>query len=688
LKLQKRLAASVLKCGKRKIWLDPNEVNEISMANSRLNIRKLAKDGLVIKKPVKVHSRYTLSDGYRDVLTAGAQQQRSQDESIGNFSHHSQSERVGAIVFGQEPMKVYDYPLSQPLMDSDGTVLAGKQLGADAQYFTGAAGSRSREVYQDLQYKLDEKPTRPRLHMMSEVDEVVFGHDVDRSGEYAAREYKGAGKSSKALQAGKTWKLRDMGRREACGTVDEVVFGHDIDQSRSLESGTQYTSAAGPQKIRAAGASSTAVLSAQHLNDPRARMHYAPEMYKHNATGNEETVDQVVFAHAMDTRTNPNADADIIFPVFETTAALIHGASGNKSGDLNRHHPKISMQRKQMVPIYDSNRAEVDEIIYGRDLDPPTYTEDDVERLQYLRAGKSSVTKELEVRSESKKIVAHEHGHALALLFPEDGDQQVSRMAEEDGNRRFDMTQAAEQAAGNSSVHNASLKFREVEFVDGAPGTRKGRASGKETKGAAGKKIEKEHKVVTKGTTIKKQSPNSPGGRPFGRASGLKEHTESSGVASALNQPLIPTATAYEQALAQGRELLATAYTAQDMDDGPGTASGLYVDKSRTEYLEPLAGGDAAGNYRKESKPLVSKPRPEGKFGDKSPYGVDPINYASTNSRFSTSSSSVGGIKKDRIVPYAVVDQSYYQAPKPSTAIVPSGVAAAGQRPKVPTGAR
>jgi len=59
LKLQKRLAASVLKCGKRKIWLDPNEVNEISMANSRLNIRKLAKDGLVIKKPQKVHSRYS-----------------------------------------------------------------------------------------------------------------------------------------------------------------------------------------------------------------------------------------------------------------------------------------------------------------------------------------------------------------------------------------------------------------------------------------------------------------------------------------------------------------------------------------------------------------------------------------------------------------------------------------------------
>jgi len=57
LKLQKRLAASVMKCGKRKIWLDPNEINEISMANSRQAIRKLVKDGYVIRKPPKVHSR-------------------------------------------------------------------------------------------------------------------------------------------------------------------------------------------------------------------------------------------------------------------------------------------------------------------------------------------------------------------------------------------------------------------------------------------------------------------------------------------------------------------------------------------------------------------------------------------------------------------------------------------------------
>jgi large subunit ribosomal protein L19e len=57
LKLQKRLAASVLNCGLRKVWLDPNEVNELSVANSRQNIRKMVRDGFIIRKPAKIHSR-------------------------------------------------------------------------------------------------------------------------------------------------------------------------------------------------------------------------------------------------------------------------------------------------------------------------------------------------------------------------------------------------------------------------------------------------------------------------------------------------------------------------------------------------------------------------------------------------------------------------------------------------------
>lgn len=57
LSLQKRLTACVKKCGKRKVWLDPNESIEIGNANSRKNIRKLISDGLIIVKPMAVHSR-------------------------------------------------------------------------------------------------------------------------------------------------------------------------------------------------------------------------------------------------------------------------------------------------------------------------------------------------------------------------------------------------------------------------------------------------------------------------------------------------------------------------------------------------------------------------------------------------------------------------------------------------------
>ncbi|KAL3320624.1 60S ribosomal protein L19 [Cichlidogyrus casuarinus] len=54
---QKRLAAAVLGCGKKRLWLDPNESQTIANANSRKMIRKLVKDSLIIKKPVAIHSR-------------------------------------------------------------------------------------------------------------------------------------------------------------------------------------------------------------------------------------------------------------------------------------------------------------------------------------------------------------------------------------------------------------------------------------------------------------------------------------------------------------------------------------------------------------------------------------------------------------------------------------------------------
>ena len=43
--------------GKRKVWLDPNETSEIAEANSRSAIRRLVKNGTIVKKAVTVHSR-------------------------------------------------------------------------------------------------------------------------------------------------------------------------------------------------------------------------------------------------------------------------------------------------------------------------------------------------------------------------------------------------------------------------------------------------------------------------------------------------------------------------------------------------------------------------------------------------------------------------------------------------------
>uniref|UniRef100_H0XWC9 Large ribosomal subunit protein eL19 n=2 Tax=Otolemur garnettii TaxID=30611 RepID=H0XWC9_OTOGA len=56
-RLQKRLASSVLHCGKKKVWLNSNKINEIATATSCQQIQKLIKDGLIIHKPMTVHSQ-------------------------------------------------------------------------------------------------------------------------------------------------------------------------------------------------------------------------------------------------------------------------------------------------------------------------------------------------------------------------------------------------------------------------------------------------------------------------------------------------------------------------------------------------------------------------------------------------------------------------------------------------------
>ena len=64
LRLQKRLAAAVLGCGKRKVWIDPNKPVTIANAKSRNNIRKLVKDGFIRKLPNAIHSRARARERY------------------------------------------------------------------------------------------------------------------------------------------------------------------------------------------------------------------------------------------------------------------------------------------------------------------------------------------------------------------------------------------------------------------------------------------------------------------------------------------------------------------------------------------------------------------------------------------------------------------------------------------------
>ncbi|KAJ9444117.1 60S ribosomal protein L19-2 [Diplonema papillatum] len=58
LKVQARLAAKVMKCGRGRVWMDPNETPDIANANSRRQVEKLIKDGLIIRREKNSTSRF------------------------------------------------------------------------------------------------------------------------------------------------------------------------------------------------------------------------------------------------------------------------------------------------------------------------------------------------------------------------------------------------------------------------------------------------------------------------------------------------------------------------------------------------------------------------------------------------------------------------------------------------------
>jgi large subunit ribosomal protein L19e len=55
MRLQRRLAADILKVGKSRVWLDPTKREEIEKAITRTDVRKLIKKGYIKALPEKVH---------------------------------------------------------------------------------------------------------------------------------------------------------------------------------------------------------------------------------------------------------------------------------------------------------------------------------------------------------------------------------------------------------------------------------------------------------------------------------------------------------------------------------------------------------------------------------------------------------------------------------------------------------
>lgn len=55
---QKRLAASILKVGLNRVWIDPEQMEEVSMAMTRDAVRQLINNGAIKAKPQKGISSY------------------------------------------------------------------------------------------------------------------------------------------------------------------------------------------------------------------------------------------------------------------------------------------------------------------------------------------------------------------------------------------------------------------------------------------------------------------------------------------------------------------------------------------------------------------------------------------------------------------------------------------------------
>jgi len=57
LRLQRRLAAEVLECGRHRVWFDPSAIQDIASADTKEAIRELIARGVIKRKPIRGVSR-------------------------------------------------------------------------------------------------------------------------------------------------------------------------------------------------------------------------------------------------------------------------------------------------------------------------------------------------------------------------------------------------------------------------------------------------------------------------------------------------------------------------------------------------------------------------------------------------------------------------------------------------------
>lgn len=588
--------------------------------------------------------------------------------SRANFRHHSQSARVGAVVFGKEAQTV------QGAGDETAMLRGTVSMHQQEEHFASAAGMSSPDFVKDYNHRLDEPSKNRRQGARSDLDQVVFGHDVDHSEEYAHFEdnVSGAGKTSSKLANSKHWSKSGVGRAAAAGTVDDVVYHHDMDNVNPADVEVEMRRFNG-----FAGNTSNAVLQNQLLNDPSSRMHLPTEWHKGTAV-DPGSINSIVFGHEQ------QGDDSGITGGYNNHAneELYAGGAGSTSGALNTS--KTDLQKKSRVAIYDQARAQLDEVIYGRDLDNSAMIKVcDVKALQQGAAGKSAVVTNITEASESKQMVPHKTGYMAGVMFPASGGAPSGKIISQTAHQVHEAWVDQSDAAGSGSRLIARVRDREVEHIDGVHDSRKARARGQGSAGAAGKTLSaaSAHNAAHAHAQPKQRRPASPGTRAYGKPStgggggvadvfGGSPARPATAQAGGRNNP-----DAYANALQAGRQLVKSPYTKA----------------SRTDYAEPESGGDMAGNFKKTPMEILAKPRPE-TLTASAPFGVDPTTNKSTNARFATSSASIGSGSyyqrqqanlNGRVMNYEYQSSQHKSQPMPTqnannqTALV----AAAGSRP-------